>query len=819
MRIFSSSSPLALGCLFVSTVRAMGSDALDLWDAEKIVQTINQWKHQYPEFVEVATAQSKFGIPAAGTKQDCPYDGKHVGCFNHFFTIQDFVFHKQGSESSSSLPEILWTGSMHGDETLGPSVVMEAAALLLEAASCEAKPRLHASNWDADVKEAKECREDLRSRGVDDTHRQWLARLLSTRRIVVVPNANALGHYRKEHLEGPVDPAEDFPYNIESPESCMRTIAARTLNELFHTHMFQIALTFKEGEDHIEYSWGSQEYLSPDAIAYNKFAGSLSNVVGGQTLYPFAPSNMKSVNSKMNFQDWAYAASWEHPRTLTCTPDSFGGYDHSKSSYAVETNRALSFTISSKPDTTATGRKLDRISNVFHARDDSDLGMAISRNIRLALVATDLVQPYVSIFGINNIAISDDIVPSSYHQSGDMCDISKMVAVPGALSTVIVEWTVGGGLDISQTDLWVAKVEDLNDKSVCSMSLTDGFEALKGAFTKIDSLPRTGSGFFSETGPDPSPKESVSKPFSILAGRGSLSDAESNAMGGISNPETGNHDGSTSVNLLGPVFRAEIDLANYQVGDQLLLVASASFDQEWLNEPKAYHQPLVGPQSHVANMRTNPDHEFEISGKKLQGRLEWISVPVAVIVNDIDKHAGGIELYKRFDETTGFEKPLEKPLNLFGSNTKKNSFIMMAIWLLIGAVVVVVIGVTIFLFCGRRGRRPSRRNQQTTGGDGVLKSNSFAEKKFRGSKKGSLSSRRRSIVKSRESEDMDDRRAKDAVDLRIERDPAEMTMHGHDIVDIDLNDDDEPERRDIIDFESSTVHSSSYPRGCSGGVV
>jgi hypothetical protein len=35
---------------------------------------------------------------------------------------------------------------------------------------------------------------------------------------------------------------------------------------------------------------------------------------------------------------------------------------------------------------------LDRVRNLFHAKDDSK-GLKISRNIRLILVATDLVQP------------------------------------------------------------------------------------------------------------------------------------------------------------------------------------------------------------------------------------------------------------------------------------------------------------------------------------------------------------------------------------------------------------------------------------------
>jgi hypothetical protein len=71
-------------------------------------------------------------------------------------------------------------------------------------------------------------------------------------------------------------------------------------------------------------------------------------------------------------------------------------------------------------------------------------------------------------------------------------------------------------------------------------------------------------------------------PFSILAGLRFVSTAKSNAMGGISNTQADDSDGngtSTSVNLLGPVFRAEIDLSDYDLGDRLVLIASATVDE------------------------------------------------------------------------------------------------------------------------------------------------------------------------------------------------------------------------------------------------
>jgi hypothetical protein len=93
----------------------------------------------YPDFVRVTTSQDAFGLPAAGTVNDCPFD-EGVGCKNYILTIQDYKAHPENSQSSNTLPEVLWSGSVHGNERVGPTATMEAASLLLQAAACEAKP-------------------------------------------------------------------------------------------------------------------------------------------------------------------------------------------------------------------------------------------------------------------------------------------------------------------------------------------------------------------------------------------------------------------------------------------------------------------------------------------------------------------------------------------------------------------------------------------------------------------------------------------------------------------------------------------------------
>ena len=169
-----------------------------IWDPAEFPQALAEWETNYPDFVRVTTAQEKYGLQTAGNKHDCPFDHNDEnnnttkGCSVYLFTIQDFGSHPLDSESSSRLPEVFWSGAVHGDERVGPTSVMEAAKLLLEAAHCESLPRVVGNRDDHHhgLQEARDCRKTLHNKGIDDVHRKWLARLVGTRRIVVAPTAN-----------------------------------------------------------------------------------------------------------------------------------------------------------------------------------------------------------------------------------------------------------------------------------------------------------------------------------------------------------------------------------------------------------------------------------------------------------------------------------------------------------------------------------------------------------------------------------------------------------------------------------------------------
>ena len=98
---------------------------------------------------------------------------------------------------------------------------------------------------------AEECRYDLEGRGVGDVDRRWLSILITTRRIVIFPTANALGYDRISRMEDSIDPNQYFPHDLMNQTLCMRTISGRTINEIFRDHLFQLSFTFHGGMEEI----------------------------------------------------------------------------------------------------------------------------------------------------------------------------------------------------------------------------------------------------------------------------------------------------------------------------------------------------------------------------------------------------------------------------------------------------------------------------------------------------------------------------------------------------------------------------------------
>jgi len=577
---------------------------------------VQELARTYPHFVTLVTAQDAFGLPAAGTADDCPFDSDIDGCRNWILTIEDLTAHDYGfvhGETVSSeplqswkeLPEVLLSGCLHGNERIGPTAVMETVSLLLEAAACEASMQPASLLYNADPASHLQCKEILRQNwGIqDDSTRRWLARLVSTRRIIVVPTANALGYFRNKREEDRIDPNRDFPYDLEDYSQCMQTVAARALNEVFRQHMIQLSFTFHAGMEAIGYEWGAPTYqgqTSPDDIAQNALAARYA-WYGGEfpkrdgNLYPFGDMNGLVYPVRGGMEDWAYAASWDPSRTQPCTPSTFGGYEASKTTYNDSTLRTFNMLVETSnkktPDTDALG---SATIDLLNPQNTQDANGHISRNLRLSLLLIDMVQPYTAFTAVHGQELMSDIISATQiYKKASTC-IANGTKIEIGSSTdkgVTVEWTVGGAFDVDETFILYGKLNEMQHlfDGGCNvvppsselMAALDNSQLMK---TEVITSGRTR---WHEHGPSPIDQVGAS--------------------------------GEMPQN---PVFRTQLAIHE---SDTWVAVAVARVDSSWADKPPGVE---LGPQSHVVNARTNTSWYHESASKVIRGRTHWISLPI-----------------------------------------------------------------------------------------------------------------------------------------------------------------------------------------------
>ena len=176
------------------------------------------------------TTQVEFGLPTVGTCPDpasSSTSSPKVKCLNYYMTLTSGGYEEQGNKvkiTNDPLPEVFFSGEVHGNEQVGPHAVLEAARILLLASECVQLRRENPQQEDA-----SECWP------YDDYSLFWLSRLVATRRSVISPMSNAMGFSDIVRVENRIDPNRDFAYDPKSPNTCMQTIAARHINEIFRS--------------------------------------------------------------------------------------------------------------------------------------------------------------------------------------------------------------------------------------------------------------------------------------------------------------------------------------------------------------------------------------------------------------------------------------------------------------------------------------------------------------------------------------------------------------------------------------------------------
>jgi len=574
---------------------------------------IIQDKHAYPDDIDVQQLLD----PTSNTNDD-------------YFYVQEAIFN-DGEHGINSgwkyIPDVFLSGSVHGNERVGPSSLLEMSELLVESAYCESLPRMHYKpkdendaegnkRWEQEIMSAKACREDLQNnKGVPSEYRQWLARLVSTRRTVVIPTANALGYSRNERAEDSIDPNRDFPFDIEQTktDTCMQTIAGRSINELFRSHLFPIGLTFHGGMEVIGYEWGAPTYLNKDApgeVAQRTIASAYSryaNGFKGHTPYDFGTMNDKVYYVRGGMEDWAFAGSWDPDRVVTCTPKTYNGYPPEKTQYNNSTLRAFNMLIETSDPKEPKRAELGKRTQPLISSNGAENGH-VARNIRLALLAVDVVEPYVTIRGVEGVELDDDVVPGvnmRKYNEASYFENNKMIWVPPqgspSSSPITISWTVGGAFNIDSTQLVFGLWDTLPDNLA---SIEDG------TYPSTETLTLINSNVFTAT---------------------------ASTQGRSRWHEEGPYPTTTNEDVH-PTFTANIDLSSYPPGSKVAVFAKAKVDQDWL-QPSANVSPKdLGPVSHIVNARQNPSYYATNAGKVIRGRVDdwWYSDPISIVVGGVN---------------------------------------------------------------------------------------------------------------------------------------------------------------------------------------
>jgi hypothetical protein len=322
--------------------------------------------------VELYSAQTRYQLKSPGTCRDD--SNKPVPCEQWVLRLTNEATLKA---EESDRPEVFFSGCLHGNEQVGPATLVELALFMVES-----------------YKKGSNA---------------WVKMLLDTRSIIMMPMTNSLGYEQNRREENHFDPNRDFPYE-QKPKKCMQTITARAVNEVWREHIFQMAVTFHGGMQAIAYEWGDPVHprgrdASPDDTAQREISEIMRQYAGPypRKLYPAGRLNDVVYPVAGGMEDWAYGASWMKGAAKPCTPPPrsvqlYGPYPPEKTRYNDAQLRAFNILVEASDTKTPNPSRLGSAQNLLTAaKQNSDAGNGhVSRNMRLSLVAIDMVQPYIA---------------------------------------------------------------------------------------------------------------------------------------------------------------------------------------------------------------------------------------------------------------------------------------------------------------------------------------------------------------------------------------------------------------------------------------
>jgi hypothetical protein len=259
-------------------------------------------------------------------------------------------------------------------------------------------------------------------------------------------NAPGFHHNEREERMGgdglkharSVDINRDFPYNQDSTDDCMQTLAGRVVFRLFAENLFVSSITFHGGTNSITYPWGSNNHISklksskgaecPDHVAFDVQAKAMSSAggesfsVGTYLIHEYPTGDMTSVVYPVGggMEDWAYGAGWDNkspdaaitscsPKTYKLDSDFFTKtpLDHIRTAiYLIEMDRSkdpssLSYGSRAMLKNNATGVQFYDRNSVYDTSKEHKHNGQINKNLRTTLQMIDMAKPYISVQSVN----------------------------------------------------------------------------------------------------------------------------------------------------------------------------------------------------------------------------------------------------------------------------------------------------------------------------------------------------------------------------------------------------------------------------------
>ncbi|GMI37935.1 hypothetical protein TrCOL_g8821 [Triparma columacea] len=412
--------------------------------------------------------------------------------------------------------------------------------------------------------------------------------------------SNPSGFSSTLRSEANIDPNRDFAFDVTSPNLCMRTITGRHINSLYRSSLIQAGITFHGGMTAVAYEWGAPSYktpntVSPDNLAQSHIGRGMSDYGGTfptEIKYPYAPMNdiVYPVNGGM--EDWAYASSWGSKVVPGgCTPSTYGGYPRELTVYNDAVLRSVTVLVEASMKKKPNRKDLGGYWDIFNPRSGNN--GHVPRNVRLTLMVSDVVEPWVNVESINNVTVVDrDRIPG-IGRSSTSCMVRNKVSIPAGLEEVTVKWSVWGSVEVDETNVMVV-VRSEGDGLTCGNKFwtTEG----GGDGNEVNFKSKNGTRSFKATVTD------------NQKGEGRWARAE-------------------DADFTGTQFQATLDLRGLE-GKSFAIIVRAKVDSSWGKEREMTGAVFDGsdkPESHIVNARTNTEWRKENAGKVVEGRTEWFS--------------------------------------------------------------------------------------------------------------------------------------------------------------------------------------------------